>query len=412
MKEYDISKSLKMFERAQQIIPNGIFGPRNPNFMVPGAYPCFFTQGTMGRAMDVDGNEYIDFMCAFGANLLGYRHPKVDEAVRKQNAECNGGVMTMPTDKWVELAEYIVHHTPLADWLIFAKNGSDVTTWATNCARVYTKKKKILMASGSYHGFHSWCVPSPTGVPDEHRSGVLNFEYNSIEGLRKAAEKHKGEIAAIILTPMKHDAFSDVELPAPGFFDAVREVCDSDGIVFIMDDIRCCYRLKFEGSHEYFGAKPDIVTIGKGMANGYPIAVAYGREELKKAACNVFFSGTHFYSGPPMAAALAALEIIRTEGIIEKINHLGGLLRKGLEEQAGSHGVEVVYSGPPGIPFMNFKTPAPFQQRVIFSREAIKRGVFLHPHHNWFVCAGHTEEDIRQALEVTDVCFRKVKESL
>ena len=408
MKEYDLTKSYQLFDKAQQLVPNGIYGPRSPKFLGMGDYPCFFREGKGGRVIDVDGNEYIDYMCSFGANLLGYRHPKVDETVMSQLRD-HGGLMTMPSNHWVELAEYLTTHTPLADWVVFAKNGSDVTTWCTNVARVFTKKKKILMAAGSYHGFHSWSVPMPTGVPDEHRAGIVSFQYNKIEGFKKAVEKHKGEIAAVILTPIKHDIFQDLEMPVPGFFDEVRRVCDEENMLFIMDDIRCCYRLQFEGSHEFLGAKPDMVTIGKGMANGYPISVAYGAARLKEAACQVYFSGTHFYNGVPMAAALTTLEIIRTEGIIDYINNIGGMLRRGMVEQAESHSLTVSWSGPPAIPFMTFKTGGAAAS-TLFATSAARRGIFLHPHHNWFICAGHTEADIKQTLEVTDECFKLVAE--
>ncbi|MFA6448522.1 MAG: aminotransferase class III-fold pyridoxal phosphate-dependent enzyme [bacterium] len=407
-KLYDLTKSHALFARAQDLIPNGIFGPRNPNFMVGGQYPCFFREGYMGHAVDVDGNDYIDFMCSFGANLLGYRHPAIEEAAREQMSR--GGLMTMPMDRWVEAAEYLTKHIPLADFVIFAKNGSDVTTWCTRVARVHTKRKKILMADGTYHGFHDWCVPSSTGVHDLHRAGIISFKYNDVESLRKAVESNKGEIAAIILTPMRHEAFSNVELPVDGFFKEVRKVCDEEGIVFIMDDIRCCFRLKFEGSHEYFGAEPDLVTIGKGMSNGYPLSVAYGRESMKKAACNVFFSGTHFYSGMPLAVMLTCLEIVRTEGVIDKINKIGTLLKNGLLDLAAKHSVDVTYSGPPSIPFMNFNYQNAFVLRNTFCSNAVRRGLFLHPHHNWFVCAGHTEDDIARALEIADICFEKTKE--
>ena len=407
MSDFTLAKSHEMFEKALKLVPNGIFGPRNPNFMVPGAYPCFFQSGKGGTAVDVDGNEYVDFMCSFGANLLGYCHPKIEEAVEKQMKK--GGLMTMPMDRWVELAEKITDTTPLADFVIFAKNGSDVTTWCTSVSRVATKRKKILMATGAYHGFHSWSVPTSTGIPPEHRAGIISFEYNSIDSLKNVVEKNKGEIAAIILTPMRHEAFSDVVLPEEGFFKAVRQVCDEEGIIFIMDDIRCCYRLKYEGSHEYFGAEPDLVTIGKGIANGHPISVAYGSEKMMKPAQQVYFSGTHFYSAGPMAAAIASLDIIKNEGIIEQITATGEMFKKGMLEQAASHGIEINYSGPVTIPFMTFVGDSGFQWNRVFCAEAIKRGVFLHPHHNWFICAGHTEADIKKALAATDECFKEVK---
>jgi glutamate-1-semialdehyde 2,1-aminomutase len=408
MAETRLTNSMAMYERALRVIPNGIYGPRNPAALVLGKYPCFFRSGHMGHVVDVDGNDYIDFLCAFGANLLGYNHPKVEEAARDQAAR--GGLLTMPTDRWLELAETFTARTPLADWVVFAKNGSDVTTWCTNVARVHTGRTKVLMATGAYHGFHSWSVPFPAGVPDEHRAGVVEFAYNDAADLRRAVDENRGALAAIILTPIRHDTFHDVEMPVPGFFDEVRALCDRDGIVFIMDDIRCCYRLKFEGSHEFFRARPDLVTVGKGVANGHPIAIAYGTSAMMDAARQVYISGTHFYNGVPMAAALASLDVIRAEGALEKINHLGGMLRRGIEQQATAHGVAATYSGPAGIPFLSFPELG-FEASRVFCGEAALRGVFLHPFHNWFICAGHTEEDIRRTLEVTDVCFRKVKES-
>lgn len=407
VKPYTMARSYELFERAKQLVPGGIFGPRNPGFLGGTTHPCFFREGRGGRAIDVDGNEYIDLMCSFGANLLGYVHPGVEEAVRDQMSR--GGLMTMPMDRWVELAEYLTDRTPLADWAIFAKNGSDVTTWCTNAARIFTGRKKILMATGAYHGFHSWCVPMPTGVPEEHRAGVVTFTWGDVASLRKAVDKHKGELAAVILTPIKHDVFCDLELPPAGFFAEVRRVCDAEGMLFIMDDIRCCYRLKFEGSHEHFGAEPDLVTIGKGMANGYPIAVAYGTERLKSAAEQVYFSGTHFYSGVPMAAALCTLELIRTEGAIERMAALGTRLREGIEAQAASHGVGISYSGPPAIPFVTFAAGGP-AAAIAFAGHAAKHGLFIHPHHNWFISAGHTEQDIDEALAITDAGFALVKQ--
>ena len=410
MKEFNLETSYKLFEEARTLVPNGIFGPRNPNFMVPGEYPCFFREGYMGHAVDVDGNEYIDYMCAFGANLLGYRHPKVDEAVKDQMSR--GGLMTMPMDRWVELARLITETTPSADWVIFAKNGSDVTSWCVNAARVISGRTKILMAEGAYHGFHAWCVPMPTGIPDEHRSGIVTFKYNDLESLRAAVAENKGELAAIILTPMKHEVFSDIEMPVPGFYDEVRRLCDDEGMLFIMDDIRCCYRLKYEGSHEYFGADPDLVTVGKGIANLYPISVAYGKAKHLADATQVYHSGTHFYSAVPMAAAIATLDIIRTEGVIERVNTIGTMLKDGILEQATAHGLEVNYSGPPAIPYMTFAGDSSFQWNRIFCGAAVRRGVFLHPHHNWFICAGHTEEDIKKTLAVTDECFKILKSQI
>ena len=408
MKVYDFKKSYDLFEEAKKYVPNGIYGPRTPAFLTFGSYPAFITRGDGCRIWDVDGNEFIDYMCSFGTNLLGLKHPKVEAAAKKQmeNADC----FTLPSDQWLPLAKKMTGTIHNGDWCVFGKNGSDVTSYAIAVARVYTGKWVILAARGSYHGSHAWCQPHGAGIPDEWKSHIQYIEYNDPESLKRAVEENRGSIAAIILTPHRHDAMKEQELPAKEFVNTVNTLAEKENFLIIIDDIRCGFRLNLSGSAQHYGYNADLQCFGKAMANGYPIAVAMGRESMKEAGAKVFFTGTHFFSGVPFAAAIATIDEIQASGAIEKIQKLGTMLMNGMAEAASSQGITVTLSGPPAMPFMNFHDDPTFEKNRYFCGEAAKRGIFFHPHHNWFVCAAMEEKDIQHTLEVSSLCFQLTKE--
>jgi glutamate-1-semialdehyde 2,1-aminomutase len=407
-KLYTFERSDALMARASRVIPHGIYGHQSPALLTPGAYPSFLARGEGCRLWDVDGNVYIDFMCSYGPIVLGHRHPRVEEAVRNQLARAD--CMNLPGEIWVELAELLVEITPWADWAVFAKNGSDVTTWSLRVARVHTGRTKIITAAGTYHGVGYWCTPSEAGITAADRADVLTFTYNDLEDLRRVVAEHRGDVAGIILTPFRHEAFHDSEMPAPGFLEGVRALCDQEGIVMIYDDVRAGFRLHLGGSGEYFGVRPDLTCYCKAIANGYALSAALGREELREAAKQVFFTGSYWTAAAPLAAGLATIEALRDEGGIERMEAMGTRFRQGLEQQARSLGLAIKQSGPPAIPFMTFVGDAGFERNRLFCGECARRGVFLHPHHNWFLSAAHTEADIDEALAVTEVGFRAVKE--
>jgi glutamate-1-semialdehyde 2,1-aminomutase len=356
---------------------------------------------------DVDGNEYIDFMCSYGPIVLGHNHRKVDEAALAQwrKGDCFNG----PTRLWVELAERLVEITPFADWAAFAKNGSDVCTWAVRVAREHTGRGKVVMAEGSYHGAHAWCTPSPGGVTPDDRSNVLTFPYNDADALEQIVAQHVESIAAVIVTPFRHDAFHDQEMPAEGFLARIRSLTKKHGIVFILDDVRAGFRLHFGGSGELFGVRPDIACYAKALANGYPLAACVGAETFREAARRVYFTGSYFTAAVPMAAALACLRELEASAAIEHMNAMGRSFRAGLEDQAGSHGLAVTCSGPPALPFMTFRDDRKFALSRAFAGACARYGVFLAPYHNWFLSAAHGEQDIGQALDATDRAFAEVR---
>ncbi len=309
----------------------------------------------------------------------------------------------------IELAELMVATVPVAEWAVFAKNGSDVTTYAIQIAREYTGKKKILMVEGAYHGSHPWCSPGYGGIIEEDKVNTLLFKWNDTEGFLDLINKEKDEIAGVIMTPYHHPILADQEFPKKGFWDLIQQTCNKENIVLIIDDIRAGFRLHMGGSNEYFGFKPDLITFCKAMANGYPISACVGSEKLKEVASHIFFTGTYYFSRAPMVASIATINELKTIDGINYMFKIGKMLQDGLKQLAESHNLEVSVSGPPTIPFMRFLNDDSFIKNQTFCAECSKRGVFLHPHHNWFISCAHTEKDIQKTLDVANEAFKIVK---
>lgn len=397
------AESEALLERARRVVPGGVYGHQSPRMVVGGAYPYFFARGEGCRVWDVDGNEYVDLMCSYGPIVVGHRHPRVEEAARRQMAE--GDCFNAPSPRWVELAERLVALTPFADWAAFAKNGSDVCTWSVAVAREHTGRPLVAKADGAYHGAHAWCTPAPAGVTPADTANVRTFIYNDLDSVRAVVDAHGGQLAAIIVSPFRHDAFHDQELPVEGFLSGVRALCDARGIVMILDDVRAGFRLHLGGSGERFGVRPDLACYAKALANGYPLAACVGRDALKAAAERVYFTGSYFTSAVPMAAALACLDELERGDGVAQMAAMGLRLQRGLEQQAVAHGLPITYSGPPAMPFMTFDGDVKFARSRAFAAACAAGGVYLTPYHNWFLSAAHQERDIDQVLAVTDAAF-------
>jgi glutamate-1-semialdehyde 2,1-aminomutase len=399
-----------LFARAERVVPGGIYGHQSPLTLVPGAYPYFFARGAGTRLWDVDGNEYLDLMCGYGPIVLGHNHPKVDEAASHEAA--NGRCYNGPGRPFVELAERLVALTPWAAWTVFAKNGSDVCTWAGQVAREATGKRKILAAKGAYHGAHAWCTPLPGGTTPEDRAHVESYRYNDLASVDHALGLAAGDVAGIIVSPFRHDAFHDQEMPAPGFLAGLRERCDALGAVLILDDVRAGFRLSLAGSGAAFGVEPDLTCYCKALGNGYPISAALGREHLRQAATRVFFTGSYWTGPVEMAAALACIDELEASDAIARMKRAGTHLRDGMVAQGKAYGLQVNWSGPPALPFMTFLADeGSFARSRLFAAACVARGVYLHPYHNWFVCAALGDPDVERILDVTDAAFAEVARS-
>ncbi|MBN1492462.1 MAG: aminotransferase class III-fold pyridoxal phosphate-dependent enzyme, partial [Phycisphaerae bacterium] len=275
----NLTRSLSEFERAKSLIPGGVLGIRRPYNFVEGEYPVFFEQGSGGHVIDIDGNEYIDFLCAYGPIILGYREAEVDEAVIRQIRD-KGFCFSLAQTCQHELAAKLRELIPCAEMSVFVKTGSDATTYAVRVARAATGRIKVMRCG--YHGWHDWCVEVKGGIPAKLNEDVFEFHYNDLEGLETLLATHGKEAAAIIMTPYGHPLAEPLQEPKPGFLQGVRALADRYGVVLIFDEVRTCFRLSMGGAQAVYGVTPDLAAVGKGMANGYAIAATVGRADLMK----------------------------------------------------------------------------------------------------------------------------------
>jgi glutamate-1-semialdehyde 2,1-aminomutase len=392
-------------QRAAKVVPGGMTGHLNAASL-PAGYPQFFERGEGCRVWDVDGNAYIDFMCSWGPNLLGHHHPEVDAAARRQQAL--GDCLNGPTPRFVELAERFVARSAHADWVLFQKNGTDATTVSLMVARAATGKRKVLVATKAYHGADPWCTPVPAGVTPEDRAHLIHYTYNDVASLEAAADAAGGDLAAIVCAAFKHDLGVDQALPTVAFARRARELCDKAGAALVLDEVRAGYRVHANGSWETVGVRPDLSAWSKSIANGYALAAVTGTDALRDAATRIYTTGSFWSGGVAMAAGLATLEVAEAADVVGHVARMGQRLRDGIAAQAASHGVPVRQTGPAALPLVLFDDDAGFDKGAVFTVEALRRGVYLHPKHNMFLSLAHTEQDIDLALQATDAAFAAV----
>jgi len=309
----------------------------------------------------------------------------------------------------IELAEKMVDIVDHADWAMFAKNGTDATTICVTIARAGTGRRKLLVCHGAYHGASHWCTPGMDGIVEEDRAHQIEYEFNDIASLEAAVEKAGDDLAAILITPFMHDVFCDQEMVDPAFAQRMRELCDEKDAALIIDDVRAGFRMAYGCSWETIGVQPDLCAWSKCLANGYPLAAVTGNERFREAGTKVYTTGSFWFAATPMAAAIACLDEVKAMNLVGHIEHIGEMLRAGLDEQASAHGFALRQTGPAQMPMILFEDDGDFQKGFFWCSQAIKRGVYLHPWHNMFINGAHTEDDIKRTLEVTDEAFAALK---
>jgi glutamate-1-semialdehyde 2,1-aminomutase len=387
---------VELDRRAEKALPRGLAGHLSPHVNFPGS-PHFIARAEGSRIWDVDGNEYIDMMCSWGPIVLGYLHPEVEEAVARQHALVDCGPGAAPV--MVDLAEKLVPMIDDGAWALFAKNGADVTTLSVTLARAHTGRRTVLVANGAYHGALPWCNPDAQGTVPGDRADLAYFDFNDLESVAAAAAGHRGDLAAVIVSPYRQPAGFDQEPPTAEFAVGLRELCDQNDALLIHDEVRVGMRLELGSSWRRFGVAPDLSAWGKAIANGYALAALVGTEEVRGAAAKVFATGTFWWSGDAMAAALATLEIIEREDSLGAMNAWGTRLRQGITAAAQARGLEVVVTGPPTMPYARFTADGDDRALAdIFTAECGRHGLYVHPRHNWFVSAAMDERDLDQAL--------------
>ena len=304
-----MSNSSNLFARAQKILVGGVNSPVRA-FRAVGGTPLIIDRAAGSHLWDADGHEYIDYICSWGALILGHAHPDVVAAIADQAARGNSYGMTSPLE--IELGESIARAVPSIERIRFVSSGTEATMSAVRLARAFTKRELILKFEGGYHGhadsflveagsgLATLGISSSPGVPEALARLTLNAPYNDVAAVEGLFAQHQGKIAAIIVEPVA--ANMGVVLPAPEFLAALRRITERDGALLIFDEVITGFRLTYGGAQDVFNVHPDLTVLGKIIGGGLPVAAYGGRREVMDTIAPlgpVYQAGT--LSGNPLA---------------------------------------------------------------------------------------------------------------
>lgn len=419
----NMENSKVLFEKSLEKIPGGVNSPVRA-FGSVGGSPLFIKSANADRIYDVDGNEFIDYVCSWGPGILGHAHPQVIEAVKKVCVD--GLTFGAPTKKELELAELITDAMPSIEKVRLVNSGTEATMSAIRTARGYTGRDMIIKFRGNYHG-HSdgllvkagsaaltTAVPDSAGVPASYTQNTLVAEYNNEDSVRELMEQYGENVAAIIVEPVA--ANMGVVPPKEGFLKFLRDITLKYETVLIFDEVITGFRLKFGGAQEYFGVKPDMTTLGKIVGGGMPIAAYGGKKEIMDRVSPtgpVYQAGT--LSGNPIAttAGIETLKILKAhpeyyKQIDESAKKLADAYRKMAKEKNISLHVNQI--GSLLSAFQTGEVVDDYDSALTSDTNAyteyfwkmLDNGIYVAPaqFEAMFVSVAHTKEDIERTCEV------------
>ena len=423
-------RSEELFRKAIELMPGGVNSPVRA-FRAVGGTPVFVASGRGAHVKDVDGNDYLDFVCSWGPLILGHCHPEVMKALAAVLQ--TGTSFGASTEGEVALAQEILKAFPSIERVRLVSSGTEAILSAVRLARAATRRDKILKFEGCYHGHSDSLLvkagsgvatlglPDSPGVPAVLAELTLTIPFNDIEALEQAFKMHQDQLAAALVEPVVGNM--GVVPPKPGFLQRLRELTEEQGTVLIFDEVITGFRVAYGGAQELFGIRSDLTTLGKVIGGGLPVG-AYGGKaslmELVAPSGPVYQAGT--LSGNPLAVAAGAktLEVLRRPGTYEKLEALGKRLGDGLQEQAGEAGIPLTVNrmgsmltaffnpGPvTDYPSAKASDPARFGR---FFGEMLNRGVYFPPSQfeSLFVSTAHSEEEIDRAVGSAGEVFQEI----
>ena len=377
---------------------------------MPERAPMYIERGEGARLYDVDGNEYLDFICSLGPITLGYNDPAVNAAVIEQLNK--GIIFSTQAPVECELAEKLVELIPCAEMVKFVKNGSDATTAAIRLARAYTGRDRV--AKCGYHGMHDWSIGASEnnkGVPMAVCELTHNFKYNDIASLENVLSEHPGEYAAVIMEPIQANGTT------AEYLQAVVDTAHRHGAVAIFDEVVSGFRYAIGGASEYYGVTPDLAAYGKGCANGMPLSFIAGKKEIISIIekDGVFISMTFGGDAISLAGALATVKKMQENDVISHVWKLGTIMLEGLKERVIKHGVEdaVVVSGLAphcGVAFNDVGSLNYLDIHTIYAMVMLENGILCQAINN--ISYSHTEDDINKYLDAVDNAFSLIKKAI
>ena len=410
-----ITKSLKMQERARQRIPGMTqLLSKRPDQFAPGVWPGYFSKAKGCEVWDLDGRRYIDMSIGgIGANVLGYADPDVDAAVLGAIKAGTSSSLNCPEE--VELADLLCEIHPWAEKARFARTGGESMAIAVRIARSFTGRDKVAFCG--YHGWHDWYLAanlgtenalgehllpglSPRGVPLGLTGTALPFRYNQLHELKEIVAKHRGELAAVIMEPIRGEA------PMPGFLEGVKELAREAGAVFIIDEISAGFRLTTGGAHLKFGVAPDVAVFSKALGNGYPIGAVIGKGPVMDAAQNTFISSTYWTERIGPTAAIATIRKHRELKVADHLIAMGSAVQQGWKTVAGRHGIAIDVGGLAPMGHFAFAGNEALTLKALFVQLMLDKGFLAST--SFYAMLSHTEDNVRAYLAAAGDVFEKI----
>lgn len=407
-----MTKSEELFIRSQKLIPGGVNSPVRA-FRAVNRTPVFISSANGDRIFDVDGREYIDYVCSWGPCILGHAAEEVVSAVRETVA--NGLTFGAPTEREAELAELIAEAVPAVEKVRLTSSGTEATMSAIRVARGYTGRDFIVKFRGNYHGHSdgllvkagSGCLtgaaPDSLGVPASYAEKTLVAEYNDLNSVEELFSAHKEEIACVIVEPVA--ANMGVVPPEAGFLGGLRSLCSQYGALLIFDEVITGFRLAYGGAGEYYGVRADMVCLGKIVGGGMPLACFGGRAEIMDMMAplgKVYQAGTLSGNPAAVAAGIATLKALKRQ----KDRIYGDLEEKAKKIQAafGRCGVLCNRAGSLLSPFFGVRSAKNYGEvaecdtvrYADYFGKMLDRGIYVAPSQfeAMFLSAAHSDEDV------------------
>ena len=408
MKSY--SKSNELLARGLKVTPLAAQTfSKCYRYFPKGNAPSYIDHGEGCYLYDVDGNAFIDFICALGPITVGYNNKIVNDAAIEQLKK--GASFSLQAPVEVALAEKICQIIPCAEMVRFVKNGGDATTAAIRLARAYTKKDMVLACG--YHGMHDWTIGATVnnkGVPVAVRELTRTFKYNDLADLEGKLKQYKDKVAAVILEPIQGNG------PAEGYLANLKKMVHKHKAMLVFDEVVSGFRYALGGASELYNVVPDMTAFGKGMGNGYAISAIAGKKELlSQIEEGVFISTTFGGDALSMAAALATISILEKPGFFEYIWKLGTIMKDGVAKLISEYKLENVVSAVGlaphcGVAFEDSGNLSYLDLNSIFSQELVASGILAHTICN--LNSSHTEKEIDAYLKATDRAFALIRKAI
>lgn len=420
-----------LHKEALQCIVGGVNSPSRSYKAVGGGAPVFMERAKGAYFWDVDGNQYIDYLAAYGPIITGHAHPHITEAIKK--AAETGVLYGTPTRHEITLANMLKEAMPSLEKVRFVNSGTEAVMTTIRVARAYTGRDKIIKFAGCYHG-HSDLVlvaagsgpsqlgmPDSAGVPKSIAQEVITVPFNEIEPLKEALAKWGDQVAAVLVEPIVGN-FGIVE-PKPGFLETVNELAHEAGALVIYDEVITAFRFMYGGAQDLLGVKPDLTAMGKIIGGGLPIGAYGGRVDIMETVAPLgpaYQAGTMAGNPASILAGIACLEVLQEKGIYDYLDRLGAMLEEGIEAAAKKYDVPVTLNRLKGALTIYFT-----KEKVInyeqaentdgemfakFFKLLLNEGINLAPskYEAWFITIAHTEDDIKQTIVAVEKAFHQL----